>query len=107
MWSLTSPELVATFSAPQLTMLLLLHISLLVWGCLGRRLGCEEELRSTLHPTQEEEEQRNTLHITLLHVNDIHSHFEEVNVNTGTCKVGLLFLKNKKNQNLFCDRQLK
>jgi 2',3'-cyclic-nucleotide 2'-phosphodiesterase (5'-nucleotidase family) len=26
------------------------------------------------------------LHLTLLHVNDIHSHFEEVNVNTGTCK---------------------
>ena len=27
-----------------------------------------------------------SLHMTLLHVNDIHSHFEEVNVNTGTCK---------------------
>ena len=24
--------------------------------------------------------------ITLMHVNDIHAHFEEVNVNTGRCK---------------------
>ena len=27
-----------------------------------------------------------TLKLTLLHVNDIHSHFEEVNINTATCK---------------------
>ena len=28
------------------------------------------------------------LRITLLHVNDIHAHFEQVNVHTGTCKPG-------------------
>ena len=27
-----------------------------------------------------------SLNLTILHVNDVHSHFEEVNVNTGTCK---------------------
>ena len=27
-----------------------------------------------------------SFNVTLLHVNDVHSHFEEVNVNTGTCK---------------------
>ena len=39
--------------------------------------GCDEE------PSNAEDD---FLHLTLLHVNDIHSHFEEVNVNTGTCK---------------------
>ena len=39
--------------------------------------GCEEP------PDSVEDD---LLHLTLLHVNDIHSHFEEVNVNTGTCK---------------------
>ena len=29
---------------------------------------------------------RSSFEISLLHVNDIHSHFEEVNINTGTCK---------------------
>ena len=37
----------------------------------------------------EEEPEEDLLTFTLLHVNDIHSHFEEVNVNLGTCKVRL------------------
>ena len=58
--------------------------------------GCEEESSSKEGKTEEEkknstskEEQGDLLTFTLLHVNDIHSHFEEVNVNTGTCKVKL------------------
>ena len=70
--------------------------------------GCEEESSPKEGKTEEEkknpkevktedekknstskEEQGDLLTLTLLHVNDIHSHFEEVNVNTGTCKVKL------------------
>ena len=59
-----------------LILLLLLHI------IDGRsRRGCEEEKSGG------EKEVEELFKITLLHVNDIHSHFEEVNVNTGTCKV--------------------
>ena len=29
---------------------------------------------------------RSRVQLTLLHVNDVHSHFEEVNINTSTCK---------------------
>ena len=61
--------------------------------------GCEEEFPAKEGRTEEEEtknstskeEQGDLLTFTLLHVNDIHSHFEEVNVNTGTCKVKLAF----------------
>ena len=54
------------------------------------RGGCEEEFSSkeqTRNMTRGDQE--DLLTFTLLHVNDIHSHFEEVNVNTGTCKVKL------------------
>ena len=58
--------------------------------------GCEEEFSPKEGKTQDEEknptvkeEQGDLLTFTLLHVNDIHSHFEEVNVNLGTCKVRL------------------
>jgi len=57
------------------------------------RRGCEEEFSPKLktekkmqNSTYAKEEQGDLLTFTLLHVNDIHSHFEEVNVNTGTCK---------------------
>ena len=52
------------------------------------RGGCEfsskEQTRNMTRGDQED-----LLTFTLLHVNDIHSHFEEVNVNLGTCKVRL------------------
>ena len=56
--------------------------------------GCEEEShlkegKSDDEKKNSKEEQGDLLTFTLLHVNDIHSHFEEVNVNTGTCKVKL------------------
>ena len=57
---------------------------------LSLRGGCEEEFSSkeqTRNMTRGDQE--DLLTFTLLHVNDIHSHFEEVNVNTGTCKVKL------------------
>ena len=60
------------------------------------RRGCEEEFSPKLktekkmqNSTSAKKEQGDLLTFTLLHVNDIHSHFEEVNVNTGTCKVKL------------------
>ena len=58
---------------------------------LSLRGGCEEEFSSkeqTRNMTRGDQEE-DLLTFTLLHVNDIHSHFEEVNVNTGTCKVKL------------------
>ena len=56
--------------------------------------GCEEESKEVKTEDEKKnltskEEQGDLLTVTLLHVNDIHSHFEEVNVNTGTCKVKL------------------
>ena len=63
--------------------------------------GCEEESSPKEGKTEDEqknltskEEQGDLLTLTLLHVNDIHSHFEEVNVNTGTCKVKLSSFSN-------------
>ena len=59
-----------------------LLLLLLLQSSAGRsRRGCEEEKSGG------EKEVEELFKITLLHVNDIHSHFEEVNVNTGTCKV--------------------
>ena len=62
--------------------------------------GCEEESSLKEGKTGDDEkknskeEQGDLLTFTLLHVNDIHSHFEEVNVNTGTCKVKLSSFSN-------------
>ena len=82
----------------KMVLLLVLNLLLLPLMAECRTLrGCEEEL-SPIGKTVEEkkrqnltsrEEQEDLLTFTLLHVNDIHSHFEEVNVNTGTCKVKL------------------
>ena len=55
---------------------------------LSLRGGCEEEF-SSKERNMTRGDQEDLLTFTLLHVNDIHSHFEEVNVNTGTCKVKL------------------
>ena len=53
--------------------------------------GCESEFsdqgKRDAKKLSEEEPEEDLLTFTLLHVNDIHSHFEEVNVNLGTCKV--------------------
>ena len=55
--------------------------------------GCESEFsdqgKRDAKKLSEEEPEEDLLTFTLLHVNDIHSHFEEVNVNLGTCKVRL------------------
>ena len=55
--------------------------------------GCESEFsvqeKLDTKKLSEEEPEEDLLTFTLLHVNDIHSHFEEVNVNLGTCKVRL------------------
>ena len=55
--------------------------------------GCESEFsdqgKRDAKRLSEEEPEEDLLTFTLLHVNDIHSHFEEVNVNLGTCKVRL------------------
>ena len=55
--------------------------------------GCEPEFsdqgKRDAKKLSEEEPEEDLLTFTLLHVNDIHSHFEEVNVNLGTCKVRL------------------
>ena len=55
--------------------------------------GCETEFsvqgKRDAKKLSEEEPEEDLLTFTLLHVNDIHSHFEEVNVNLGTCKVRL------------------
>ena len=63
------------------------------------RRGCEEEISpkqkfDKMQNSISKEEQGDLLTFTLLHVNDIHSHFEEVNVNTGTCKVKLSSFSN-------------
>ena len=63
------------------------------------RRGCEEEISPKqkffkMQNSTSKEEQGDLLTFTLLHVNDIHSHFEEVNVNTGTCKVKLSSFSN-------------
>ena len=55
--------------------------------------GCESEFsdqgKRDAKRLSEEKPVEDLLTLTLLHVNDIHSHFEEVNVNLGTCKVRL------------------
>ena len=38
---------------------------------------------------------RSRVQLTLLHVNDVHSHFEEVNINTSTCKYEVDYLFQK------------
>ena len=63
------------------------------------RRGCEEgfpkpKTDKKMQNSTSKEEQGDLLTFTLLHVNDIHSHFEEVNVNTGTCKVKLSSFSN-------------
>ena len=81
-------------------MVLLLVLNLLLLPLLAESRsarGCEEEFSSKGETAEKKkmqsltsrEEQEDLLTFTLLHVNDIHSHFEEVNVNTGTCKVKL------------------
>ena len=79
-------------------MVLLLVLTLLLLPLAESRSvrGCEEEFSAKRQTDKEKmqnstskEEQEDLLTFTLLHVNDIHSHFEEVNVNTGTCKVKL------------------
>ena len=60
-----------------------------VRGCEGEFSPKEEKTGDEKKNSTSEEEQGDLLTLTLLHVNDIHSHFEEVNVNTGTCKVKL------------------
>ena len=82
----------------KMVLLLVLNLLLLPLMAESRSVrGCEEEFsligktaeKKKMQSLTSREEQEDLLTFTLLHVNDIHSHFEEVNVNTGTCKVKL------------------
>ena len=83
-------------------MVLLLFLAILLLPLAESRTvgrGCEEEFPKLktdkkMQNSTSKEEQGDLLTFTLLHVNDIHSHFEEVNVNTGTCKVKLSSFSN-------------